>query len=64
MPAITSRARVPCPVLVARRRSVQRVLVAYDGSPAASRALQLASEWGLFRSRPASVVSVAKPPVL
>lgn len=56
--------RAPCPVLVARRPSVRRVLAAYDGSSAASRAIELASEWGLFRSRPVTVVSVAKPPIL
>ncbi|MGQ0608112.1 MAG: universal stress protein [Chloroflexota bacterium] len=56
--------RAACPVLVARRRSVRQVLAAYDGSPAASRAIQLASEWGLFGSRPVTVVSVAKPPIL
>lgn len=56
--------QAPYPVLVARRPSVRRVLAAYDGSPAASRAIELASEWGVFRSRPIAVVSVAKPPIL
>ncbi len=56
--------RSPCPVLVARRRSVERMLLAYDGSPAAERALDLAISWPALRGHTTRVISVAQPPAL
>jgi nucleotide-binding universal stress UspA family protein len=52
----------PCPVLVARRPSVRRAIVAIDGSPAASRALELAVQSHLLDDAEVAVVGVIKPP--
>jgi nucleotide-binding universal stress UspA family protein len=56
--------RAPSPVLVARRARVERMLLAYDGSPEAQRALDLTAEWPLLCGHQTRVVSVAQPPVL
>lgn len=52
----------PCPVLVARRPSVNRVLVATDGSPSAMAIPDILAHWQLLRGLPISVVSVAPRP--
>jgi nucleotide-binding universal stress UspA family protein len=52
----------PCPVLVARRGSLSRVLFATDGSPAAAAAEGLLSQWPIFAGLPIHVVSVADLP--
>lgn len=49
----------PCPVLVARRGLVKRVVIATDGSPSARRAEDLVSGWPIFDGLPIDVVSVA-----
>lgn len=48
-----------CPVLVARRPSVTRVLLASDGSPHARSAEAIVARWPLFEVVPIRVVSVA-----
>jgi nucleotide-binding universal stress UspA family protein len=52
----------PCPVLVARRPSVRRILFAADGSESAEAIPQILGAWGAFRGVPADVVSVAPAP--
>lgn len=49
----------PCPVLVARRPSCARVVVAEDGSPGAFEARRLLATWPIFKGMPIRVVSVA-----
>ncbi len=56
--------RSPCPVLVARRPSVERMLLAYDGSPESERALDLTISWPALRGHVTQVISVAQPPAL
>lgn len=51
--------RAPCPVLVARRPTIARILVADDGSAASALAVTAASSWPIFTALPARVVSVA-----
>jgi nucleotide-binding universal stress UspA family protein len=53
----------PCPVLVARRGWLRRLVLADDGSPDAARARALVREWPVLRSIPACVVSVATVPI-
>lgn len=53
----------PCPVLVARRPSVRRIVLAADGSESAQAIPQILGAWGAFRGVPADVVSVAPAPV-
>ena len=53
----------PCPVLVARRGHVHRVMLADDGSPDAGRARGLVRDWPILRDQPVCVVSVATVPV-
>lgn len=48
-----------CPVLVARRPQVARVLYATDGSAAASGAESIIATWPIFAALPVHVVSVA-----
>jgi nucleotide-binding universal stress UspA family protein len=50
----------PCPVLVARRPHVQRVLLGTDGSPSAARAERLLAEWAWFEGVARRVISVAE----
>jgi len=52
----------PCPVLVARRSAVHRLIVGADGSSSAQRAISALSTWPIFAGLPARVVSVAEPP--
>lgn len=49
----------PCPVLVARRPAVSRLLVATDGSRSAEHIPDRIGEWGIFRGLPADVVAVS-----
>jgi nucleotide-binding universal stress UspA family protein len=49
----------PCPVLVARDRSVDEVVLGVDGSPGARLAEHLLTDWPMFCGLPASVVAVA-----
>lgn len=49
----------PCPVLVTRRPSIGRVLLATDGSASADHAIGQLIEWGLLRGAEVRVVSVA-----
>jgi nucleotide-binding universal stress UspA family protein len=49
----------PCPVLVARDRAIDEVVLGADGSPGALRAERLLTDWPLFGHLPVSVVSVA-----
>ena len=51
--------RAPCPVLVARRPQMRRILVADDGSSASALAVKAASSWPIFTGLPARVTSVA-----
>ena len=48
----------PCPVLVARQRSLTSVVFATDGSPAATVAEGVLTDWPIFASVPIHVVSV------
>lgn len=50
--------RAPCPVLVARRPALERVVFAADGSPSSSAAEKLLADWPLFAGQPIRVVSV------
>ena len=49
----------PCPVLIARRPSMSRVLVATDGSPSAKSIPDILERWRFVRRLPIDVVSVA-----
>ncbi len=49
----------PCPVLVARRPSCARIVLAEDGSPGAFEARQLLATWPIFKGLALRVVSVA-----
>jgi nucleotide-binding universal stress UspA family protein len=49
----------PCPVLVARKASIGRVVFATDGSAPAAAAEALLSAWPIFEGVPIDVVSVA-----
>jgi nucleotide-binding universal stress UspA family protein len=49
----------PCPVLVARRPSVDRILFATDGSATAVQAATILERWRAFRGLPVDVVGVA-----
>lgn len=51
----------PCPVLVARHRGVNRMVVGVDGSAAASHALAALERWPILRHVPAELVTVAQP---
>lgn len=51
----------PCPVLVARHASVDRVLLATDGSPASADAVRFVSETGLFAESQIRIIAVADP---
>ena len=52
----------PCPVLVARRPTTWRLLIATDGSPDADLAVRLVAEGGIFRYATARVVNVIDVP--
>ena len=49
----------PCPVLVARRGAVERVMLATDGAPAAAAAADFIAGSGLFDDAQVHIVSVA-----
>jgi nucleotide-binding universal stress UspA family protein len=49
----------PCPVLVARRSTLERVVFATDGSTTATAAEDVLARWPIFASVPIRVVSVA-----
>lgn len=51
--------RAPCPVLVARTRTLHRILLAEDGSPSAALGAALIASLAPLRSLPVRVVSVA-----
>lgn len=52
----------PCPVLVARRSQLGRVVFATDGSASATTAEQILARWPIFDGLPIRVVSVADVP--
>jgi nucleotide-binding universal stress UspA family protein len=52
----------PCPVLVARRPSLSRVVLGHDGSEFAQTAEEVIRAWPIFRDSPVEVVSVAHIP--
>jgi nucleotide-binding universal stress UspA family protein len=54
--------RAPCPVLVARRRSLGQVLLAHDGTGPAIAAEELVATWPMFDGQPVEVLSVAHLP--
>ena len=49
----------PCPVLVARRSTIERVVFATDGSETAAAAEAILARWPIFAGLPIRVVSVA-----
>jgi nucleotide-binding universal stress UspA family protein len=49
----------PCPVLVARRQQLRRVVIGADGSEGAQRAVELVRSWPALASVPIVVASVA-----
>ncbi len=49
----------PCPVLVARGRTVEHILVADDGSEGAFRARKVVATWPIFKAKHVDVLSVA-----
>lgn len=48
----------PCPVLVARDRTIDEVILGVDGSPCARLAEHLLTDWPMFHRLPASIVAV------
>jgi nucleotide-binding universal stress UspA family protein len=53
----------PCPVLIARSRTLSRIVLGHDGSDHARAAEELLSGWPIFRSCAVEVTSVAQSPV-
>jgi nucleotide-binding universal stress UspA family protein len=51
--------RAPAPVLVARGRGIERIVLGWDGSSCATRAADLLSTWPIFAGSRVRVVSVA-----
>lgn len=51
--------QAPCPVLVARRASLNRVVFATDESPSAQAAEAVLARWPIFGEAPIHVISVA-----
>jgi nucleotide-binding universal stress UspA family protein len=51
----------PCPVLVARKPLIRRLLLGVDGSDSAHRATATLASWQLFHAVPATVVAVLEP---
>jgi nucleotide-binding universal stress UspA family protein len=49
----------PCPVLVARRSTLERVVIGTDGSPSAQQAIDVMNRWPWLGSLPITVASVA-----
>jgi nucleotide-binding universal stress UspA family protein len=54
-------ADAPVPVLVARRATLDRLLVATDGSTSSARIPELLAEWGIADGTQADVVAVSVP---
>ncbi len=54
--------RAPCPVLIARRPTVRRIVLADDGSECAAAAARVVANWHVLRGFPIHVVSVATLP--
>ena len=52
--------QAPCPVLVARRPTAERILFATDGSPFAAHAEEILAAWPIFANAKIRVVSVAE----
>jgi nucleotide-binding universal stress UspA family protein len=50
----------PCPVLVVRRDSMRRAVLALDGSSSARSAAQVVAMWPAFATVPITVVSIAE----
>lgn len=50
--------RAPCPVLVARRAQVERIVLADDGSVGAATAAALVDEWPIFGGAAVHIVTV------
>jgi nucleotide-binding universal stress UspA family protein len=53
----------PCPVIVARRPTMERVMVAVDGSDMTDRVIRAVIDLGCFAGRRLEVVAVAPSPV-
>jgi nucleotide-binding universal stress UspA family protein len=53
----------PCPVIVARRPTMERVMIAVDGSDMTDRVVQAVIDLGCFVGRRLEVVAVAPSPV-
>lgn len=51
--------RAPCPVLVARRAAVERVVLATDGSSVSAAAVEAVATWPMFEAADIQVLSVA-----
>jgi nucleotide-binding universal stress UspA family protein len=51
----------PCPVLIARRPAVTRVVIAVDGSTAAGQAVATLASWPVLRALPTTVLTVIEP---
>jgi len=51
--------RAPCPILVAQGHTIERVILAEDGSTNARRALDVVAGWRIFHDATVRVVSVA-----
>ena len=51
----------PCPVLVVRRPTIGRVVLAEDGSPGSAIAAKLVREWPMFSDSSVEVVTVLEP---
>jgi nucleotide-binding universal stress UspA family protein len=54
--------RSPCPVLVARRRTLRTALLAVDGSASARAAAQVTASWESFADVPLTIIAVAEAP--
>ena len=52
----------PCPVLIVRRATLGRIVLALDGSTAAGQALDIVLHWPIFRALPVVVASVVSLP--
>jgi nucleotide-binding universal stress UspA family protein len=51
----------PCPVLIARHPTVDRVLLATDGSPSATEATRFVAQSGLFEGSQIRIISIGNP---
>lgn len=52
--------RAPCPVLVARRSTLGRIVLGHDGSPGARQAEELVAAWPFLAREQVRVVSVSR----